>query len=262
MQSVRHRFNVAAPEPMSTATNQQLTPLLRKLGSVTHLSARDEEAILRLPAHPRLFRAGQDLVSEGDRPTQCWLIVEGWVQRYKLLGGGKRQISAFHVAGDMADLPSLHMPVMDHSLGAVTSVTAASIPHEALRELLERHPHLNAPFWRDTLVDAAIFREWVANVGRRPAYQRLAHLFCELYLKQAAVGLARDHRCPMPMTQVDLADATGLTSIHINRTLRALRRDKLIELKGRLLVIPDWARLVAAAEFNPTYLQLDARLAA
>jgi CRP-like cAMP-binding protein len=247
---------------MHTATDHHLTPLLHKLRSLTHLSAQDEEAIVRLPAFLRVFQAGQDLVSESDRPTQCWLIMEGWGQRYKLLGGGKRQISAFHVAGDMADLQSLHLPVMDHSLGAVTNVTAASIPHEALRELLDRRPHLNAPFWRDTLVDAAIFREWVANVGRRPAYQRLAHLFCELYLKQAAVGLARDHRCPMPMTQVDLADATGLTSVHINRTLRDLRRDKLIELRSRLLVIQDWARLVEAAEFNPTYLQLDARLSA
>lgn len=247
---------------MSIATDHQLTPLLRKLGSLTPLSSKDEQALLHLPAHPRVFTAGQDLVSEGDRPTQCWLVVEGWVQRYKMLGGGKRQISAFHVAGDMADLQNLHLPVMDHSLGAVTNVTAASIPHEALRDLLERHPHLNGPFWRDTLVDAAIFREWVANVGRRPAYQRLAHLFCELYLKQAAVGLAGDYRCPMPMTQVDLADATGLTSVHISRTLRELRRDRLIELRSRLLTIPDWARLVEAAEFNPAYLQLGDRLVA
>ncbi|GJE47327.1 hypothetical protein GOFOIKOB_0348 [Methylobacterium tardum] len=250
------------PDPSFFTDEPQLTPLLRKLRSITRLSARDEQAILRLPAHPRVFTAGQDLVSEGDRSTQCWLVLMGWVQRYKLLSGGRRQISAFHVAGDMADLPSLHLPVMDHSLGAVTYVMAASIPHEALRELLERHPDLNAPFWRDTLVDAAIFREWVANVGRRPAYQRLAHLFCELYLKQAAVGLAQDHRCPMPVTQVDLADATGLTSVHINRTLRDLRRDKLIDLRSKTLVIHDWTRLVEAAEFDPTYLQLDRTLAA
>ena len=151
---------------------------------------------------------------------------------------------------------------MDHSLSAVTNVTAASITHEALRDLLERHPHLNAAFWRDTLVDAAIFREWVANDGRRAAYQRLAHTFCELYLKQAAVDLAHDYRCPMPMTQVDLADATGLTSVHINRTLRDLRRDKLIDLRSRILVIHDWTRLVEAAEFDPRYLQLNGRLAA
>ncbi|WP_408903033.1 Crp/Fnr family transcriptional regulator [Methylobacterium radiotolerans] len=250
------------PTPAFAAPEHPLTPLLRKLGSLTRLSARDKAAVLRLPVHPRVFTAGQDLVSEGDRPTQCWLIVEGWVQRYKILTGGRRQISAFHVAGDMADLPSLHLPVMDHSLGAVTNVAAVAIPHEALRKLLERHPHFNAPFWRDTLVDAAIFREWVANVGRRPAYQRLAHLFCELYLKQASVGLAHDHRCPMPMTQVDLADASGLTSVHINRTLRDLRRDRLIDLKSKLLVIHDWTRLVEAAEFDSTYLQLDRPLAA
>jgi CRP-like cAMP-binding protein len=181
------------------------------------------------------------------------------VQRYKVLDEGKRQISAFHVAGDMPDLQGLHLSVMDHNLGALTRVTALSVPHEALRELLLRIPELNAPFWRDTLVDAAIFREWVANVGRRPAYQRLAHLFCELYLKQVAVGLARDGRCPMPVTQVDLADATGLTSVHVNRTLRELRRDGLIELRGKRLEIPDWPRLVAAASFNPAYLHLASR---
>jgi CRP-like cAMP-binding protein len=238
------------------------TPLLRKLESVSRFLTEDREAVLRLPASSRVFKAGQDLVSEGDEPTQCWLVAEGWVQRYKMLGGGKRQISAFHVAGDMPDLQSLYLPVMDHSLGALTNVTAVSISHEALRDLLLRHPHLNPPLWRDALVDAAIFREWVANVGRRPAYQRLAHLFCELYLKQAAVGLAHDYRCSMPMTQVDLADATGLTSVHINRTLRDLRRDKLVDLRSKLLTIQNWHGLVEAAEFNSTYLQLDSRLAA
>jgi CRP-like cAMP-binding protein len=182
--------------------------------------------------------------------------VEGWSYRCKLLAEGRRQIISFHVAGDMPDLQSLHLGTLDHSVAALTPCTFALIPHESLRRLTGAFPDVTALLWRETLVDAGIFRTWITAMGRRSAYGRIAHLFCEMYLRQEAVGLAADLQCPMPMRQTDLADATGLTTVHVSRVLKALRNDGLITLRDRLLIIRDWERLYDAAEFDPTYLHV------
>ena len=145
---------------------------------------------------------------------------------------------------------------MDHSLATITAATVAFIPHEALHDLTARFPSIAAKFWRETLVDAAIFREWLISMGRREAYGHLAHLFCELYLKQEAVGLAGEHRCPMPITQIDLADATGLSNVHVNRVLQEMRGNGTITLSRNTLVIQAWDDLIRAAEFDATYLHL------
>ena len=179
-----------------------------------------------------------------------------------MLGDGRRQILSFHVPGDVPDLQSLHLHTMDHTLSALTQATVAFIPHESLRDLVAARPTIAAALWRDTLIDAAIFREWMTGLGRRDARGRIAHLFCEMYLKLQAVGLAADHRCDFPPTQTEMGDALGLSTVHVNRTLQDMRAQELISLQGRSLHILSWKGLEAAGEFDPTYLHVEKRAAA
>lgn len=239
-----------------------LFPLIRKLESVATLTDEERQAIESLPARTRVLKPGQDIAQDGDRASQCCLILEGWACRYKLVGEGRRQIFSFHVAGDIPDLQSLHIPLMDHSLATLTEATVVLIPHEDLRDLTARFPGIAAVLWRDTLVDAAIFREWMVCMGRRSAFEHIAHLFCELYLKQEAVGLAGEHRCPLPITQADIADAMGVSNVHVNRVLKEMRGQGLITLRGQTLVIQAWEKLLETSEFDATYLHLRKRTAA
>ena len=236
--------------------------LIRKLESIATLTAQECEAVQNLPARIRTLGSGQDMVRDGDTPSHCCLILDGWLCRYKLLDEGRRQIFSFHIPGDLPDLQSLHVPVMDHSIGTLTEATVALVPHESLRELILRFPRLGTVLWRDTLIDAAIFREWMIGMGRKSAYARIAHLFCEMYLKLEAVGLAGEHRCPLPITQLELADALGLSNVHVNRVLQALRAEGLITLRSSTLVVHAWDELCRSSEFDPTYLRLGKRAAA
>ncbi|HEX8417390.1 MAG TPA: Crp/Fnr family transcriptional regulator [Methylobacterium sp.] len=247
---------------MASNFDHALFPLIRKLESIATLSDEEREAVEGLPAKTRVLRSGQDIVRDGDCASQCCLILDGWLCRYKLLGEGRRQIFSFHVAGDIPDLQSLHIPLMDHSLATLTEATVALIPHEAVRDLTARFPGIAAVFWRDTLVDAAIFREWMTCMGRRSAFEHIGHLFCELYLKQEAVGLAGEHRCPLPITQVDIADAMGLSNVHVNRVLKEMRSQGLITLHSQTLVIQAWEKLLQLSEFDAAYLHLRKRSAA
>ena len=244
---------------MASNTNDSLRPLVTKLESIVSLSNEERYAVENLPVRVRALRPRQDIVRDGDTASQCCLILEGWAYRYKVLGEGRRQIFSFHIAGDIPDLQSLHVPLMDHSLATMTQATVAFIPHAAMRELTVRYPNVAAVLWRDTLVDAAIFREWIMCMGQRPAYEHLAHLFCELYFKQEAVGLAGGQRCALPITQIDLADATGMSNVHINRVLKEMRGNGMITLHSNTLVIQAWDEFIKAAEFDPTYLHLRKR---
>lgn len=246
----------AIPDPHPT------TMLIRKLESIAPLSNEERQAVQSLPVRIYNLDARQDIVRDGDVPTHCCLVIRGWAYRYKLLSEGRRQILSFHIPGDIPDLQSLHIQTTDHTLATVTNATVAFISHDSLRELTAQHPGIASLFWRDALIDAGIFREWMTGLGRRSAYERTAHLFCELYLKLQAVGLAGDQRCPLPLTQVDLADALGLTSVHINRVLKEMRGQTLITLRSRMLVIQAWDELLKAAEFDPTYLHMEKRTAA
>ena len=236
--------------------------LIRKLESIGTLSEEERQAIQSLPMRIHILGARQDIVRDGEQPTQCCLILDGWVCRYKLLSQGKRQILSFHIAGDMPDLKGLHAHTMDYGLSTVKHATVAFIARESLRELTARFPSLATLLWRDTLLDAAVVRAWMTGMGRRTAFERIGHLFCELYLKLRAVGLAGDYRCPLPVTQMDLADALGLTPVHINRVLREMRSRALITLRHQTLVIEAWDDLLQASEFDPTYLYLEMRAAA
>jgi CRP-like cAMP-binding protein len=231
-------------------------PLIRKLESIGALSEQDREAIASLPVQVRDLDADEDVVREGDVPSACCLLLDGFMHRYKVLPDGKRQILALHTPGDMPDLQSLFLKRLDHSLAASVPSTAGFIPHEALRTLMRKFPTLAELLWRDTLIDAAIFRAWIESLGRRSALGHLAHLLCEVFTRLRAVGLTQDHSCSLPFTQAELGDALGLSSVHVNRTLQELRGEGLIEFRSSRLTILDWARLQEVAQFDPAYLHL------
>jgi len=232
------------------------TPLIHKLESILVLSEDEKDVLRKLSGTIKTVGPRQDLVREGDRPHECCLILEGFAYRYKLTETGKRQIFSFHIPGDIPDLQSLHIDVMDHSLGTLSACKAMFISHETVRNLMQGCPRISDAFWRDTLIDAAVFREWILNLGRREAYGRMAHLLCELYVRLKAVGLTNGDACDMPFTQAELADATGLSTVHVNRTLQDLRGEGLITLRAGSLSVLDWDRLREAGEFDPTYLHL------
>lgn len=237
----------------TTADNH---PLIRHLASVAVLSEDEKQALLTLPMQIVELSKDQEIVREGDRPGRSCLILEGVACTFKMTGDGKRQILAFNIAGDVPDLLSLHLKVLDCSLGTVTSCRVAFIQHAAIRDLCERYHGIASALWRMTLIDAAIFREWMMNIGQRSAFRRVAHLLCETLVRMKAVGLARDYTCETGLTQRELADATGITGVHLNRTLQQLRSDGLISLKGGTLQVLNWQALTIAGDFDPAYLHL------
>jgi CRP-like cAMP-binding protein len=231
--------------------------LFRKLRSISPLAQDERECLATLPLSSQSFASDQDIVREGHRPSECCLVLEGFVCRYKLTQAGKRQIFSFHLPGDLPDLQSLHLKVMDHSLMTLTPSKLAFIPHESLTKLMHRCPRVSDVLWRDTLIDAAIFREWMIGIGRRSAETRIAHVLCEVLVRMRAVGLANEHACDLPITQAEIADALGLSTVHVNRSLQELRGKNLIELRGQSLTVLDWNGLQDVGEFDPLYLHLD-----
>ncbi|WP_445502502.1 Crp/Fnr family transcriptional regulator [Microvirga sp. G4-2] len=231
-------------------------PLIRKLESIFTLTNDERQALQSLPMQVTVIKEDQDIVREGDRPSRSCLILSGFACVYKMTVQGKRQIVSFAIAGDIPDLQSLHLKVLDNSVATISPCTAGFIAHEALWDLCTRYPRLAAAFWRETLIDAAIFREWVINVGRREGPTRMAHVLCELMVRLRAVGLVEDHVCDLPITQGEFADALGFTTVHVNRVLQQLRAEGLIVTQGTRLTIPDWDRLKQMGEFDPTYLHL------
>lgn len=232
--------------------------LIRKLASISPLTADERECLASLPLTSKSLPGDQDVVREGDRPFECCLVVEGFVCRYKVTESGKRQIFSFHLPGDLPDLQSLHLQVMDHSLTTLTPSKLAFIPHDSLRSLMHRCPRIADVMWRDTLIDAAVFREWMLGIGRRSAEARIAHVLCEILVRMRAVGLSDGNGCDLPVTQAELGDALGLSTVHVNRSLQELRGKGLIRLRGSFLTVEDWEGLKEAGEFDPTYLHLAA----
>jgi CRP-like cAMP-binding protein len=240
------------------ATHQFRTAILiRKLESIFTLTDDERQALETLPMQIVALKENQDIVRQGDRPSRSCLILSGIACTYKITGEGKRQIHNFHIPGDIPDLQSLHLQVLDNSPGTLTSCSVGFITHEALDKLCERHYRIAKAFWRDTLIDGAIFREWMTSIGQREACPRIAHLLCEMLVRLRAVGLVNGYSCNWPITQGEIGDALGITTVHVNRVLKAMRADGLIELKGDRLNIPDWNRLKEIGDFEPTYLHLE-----
>ena len=203
------------------------------------------------------YNARQIVVREQVPLSQCTLLLEGFVERFKDLPDGRRQILAIHIPGDFVDLHSYPLKKLEHSVAALTPIKVAIVPHNHVRALTERSATLTELLWRSTLVDAAINREWIVSVGARGATARLAHLFCEMKVRLARIGMADGDSFAFPVTQTDLADATGLTAVHTNRMLRQLREDGLAEFRAGTVTIRDWNALRRFAGFDPGYLFLD-----
>ena len=173
-----------------------------------------------------------------------------------MTGTGRRQITSFQLAGDVPDLLSLHLARLDSGVQTLTACRVGFVLHEHLRQLCRKAPGVQDALWRISFIDASVSREWVANIGQRPALARVAHILCEIVTRLQVVGLADESLSPFPITQQELADATGLTSIHLNRTIQTLRRQAITELKSGTLTICDAPALIAAADFDPAYLHL------
>jgi CRP-like cAMP-binding protein len=242
---------------MTQNANALHAVLTRKLDAFTGLSQDEKRAITELPFAPHRFKADQDVAKLGDVPHASFTILEGWACRYKMVEGGRRQIMSFHVPGDLPDLQTVFLPRLDHSIAAITPLTVAFIQHRDLRELIRKHDGIARALWRDALVEAAIFREWMVGIGRRSAHERIAHLLCEMATKLQAVGLFEGETYAWPVTQVEVADALGLTDVHVNRVLRDLKKGGLLTLKRGSFTVQDWPALKALGQFDPLYLHLN-----
>ncbi len=231
-------------------------PLLAKFARSVDLTDAEQAALSELPYTGERVLAGEGVAWAGDRPSRSALVLEGLLSTSKAVAEGEVQIMAFHIPGDMPDLNGLHLEVLDSDIGAITECELAFMAHQDLRQLCAEHLRLAALLWRTTLVDAAIYREWVVNVGHRPAISRLAHLFCEMMARMEGAGLAQDGSCYLGLTQQHLSEATGLSSVHLNRTLQELRAMGLVSFGQGRLTIHDGDALRQVADFRTDYLHL------
>lgn len=209
---------------------------------------------MALPSAVRRLEGQAYVAREGDRPEKCTVLLSGYAFRHKVTGDGARQILAIHIPGDAPDFQNMFLAESDHNIQMLTRGTVAEIPMHALEELALSNSEIARAILVTTLVEASIFREWAVNIGRRDARSRVAHLLCEFAYRLTAVGLNPSGTYELPMTQEQLADATGLTAVHVNRVLQALQREGLIDRDRRMIRFPSWERLQDVADFNPRYL--------
>ena len=235
---------------------------VEKLRGFGFLTPEDVAVLEAACGVSRDFPARHDLIREGDKPGPLIVILEGWACRYKLLPDGSRQITAFLMPGDFCDMHLSILNEMDHSIATLTPARVALVPRPQLADLIDTRPNIVRAFWWAQLVDEGILRAWIVSMGRRSSLERVAHLMCELYIRARNIGLAEHDRVEMPLTQIVLADALGLTPVHINRVLSRLRTDEIMHLSGGVLVISDPAKLAIVAGFEDNYLHRRLRTAA
>jgi CRP-like cAMP-binding protein len=233
--------------------------LIRRLRIVANLDEEDERRLATLCGDVRMVAARQDILRDHERPEHLHLILHGWAARYKDLPGGERQIIGFLIPGDFCDLHVTILEQMDHGIVALTPCRLAYIDSRAMDRLTLESSKIARALWWSTLVDEGVLRSWIVNNGRRDAYARIAHLLCELHARMEIIGMVEHDRLDLPLTQEELADATGLTSVHTNRMLQRLRAKGMIELRSHVLTIRDLEGLQRAAGFDPTYLHLKRR---
>jgi CRP-like cAMP-binding protein len=236
---------------------QPYSRLLYKLERFAALSSEDRRLIAELPMTVVNFSANQSVCRRGDLSSGCILVLSGFLYGGKLIGGSsRRQITSLHIPGDVAGLQCLHFADPEYSLYALGAAVVAFLPDRAFKYALDRSRTLSQAFWRETFLEAAILREWVANLGRREALARVAHLICELAVRLQAVDLARDACLSIAWTQMDVADACGISNVHANRVVQELRRRGLIEWDPKQVKIRNWEGLVHTGDFSDDYLQL------
>ena len=232
---------------------------LMKLRARDDISAEEERALREAVGEVVEYPADHTFITAGRELNCSTLLLDGFLCRYKDLSGGQRQITEIHVAGDFADLHSFTLKYLDHNVMALTPSRVVQVPHDKLAAITEDHPHLARLLWFMTNLDAAIHREWEVSLGRRSAIERTAHLFCELQVRLGVIGLASAREYALPITQSELAECLGLTSVHVNRVLKELRERGLVEFRSGRVIIVDLAGLQRVAEFDPAYLYLDKR---
>lgn len=245
---------------MAQAGRPNLQRFVDRLNSRSILTLEEQQAVLDLPGQAEQVQANQDFVALGERVDHSCLMVAGIVGRFDQNGEGIRQITAMHIPGDMCDLHSVVRPMPTSALQALSVATILRIPHSAIRSVAAHYPAVAEALWRDCMVDSSILCEWMVNVGRRDARTRVAHLLCEMASRLGAMVEEMDDIVfDLPITQTQLADATALTPVHVNRTLQQLRKEGLVDWHQRVVRLPKFKALMAVAEFDPDYLQSDVR---
>ncbi len=228
--------------------------LLRKLKFHSHLDKADVDAIRRLRCETRELTAREDFIKQGDKPTTAAVVIEGILARYHTLASGNRQYLSLHYPGDWPDAQALFLTHMDHSVCALTRALVCSISHEQLMKTFDERPAIGFAVWRETLIDAAIFRESITNNSSRHGPARLAHFFCEQFQRAKSAGLAEANSCPLPLTQTQLGEMLGMSLVTINRHMQTLRQTKIADYKAGSLSVRSWSKLAVVGEFDPAYL--------
>jgi CRP-like cAMP-binding protein len=228
--------------------------LIRKLREHSRLTADDLNTINALSHTVRELKANADLIRQGDDPDVSAVVLSGMVGRYHLLEDGTRQYLSFHMAGDMPDSQALFIDRMDHAVCAIGPAVIASIPHKELLAAFDRRPSLGFAIWRETLIDAAIFREAITNNSCRSMPARMGHLFCELFYRARASGLTVGDTFEAPISLVQLGETLGMSIASVNRTLLQLRASRTVDFQRGVLRVSDWDRLAEMAQFDPGYL--------
>ena len=236
-----------------------ITPHLKKLRKRTEISPEEERVLRDLIVETRRVPADRILIRAGEELNNSVFLLDGWMARSKDMATGERQVTELHITGDFPDLHGFTLKRLDHDIVTLSECTIGVVPHERLLEVTRDYPHLTRVFWFSTNVDAAITRELALSLGQRSAIARMAHLFCELYVRLDVVGRTKGNRYEFPLTQRELSECLGLTVVHVNRTLQELRRKGLVEFENRHLTILDRLGLEGIAEFDPNYLYLERR---
>lgn len=230
--------------------------LIRNLREHSRLAQEDIEQITRLSHIVQSYEPNDDVIRQGDIPKAAALVLSGLVGRYHLLGDGRRQYLSFHIAGDMPDAQGLFVEEMDHTVCAMGRAVIAFIPHDEMIKAFKARPPLSFAVWRETLIDAAIFRDAITNNSARPVLARMAHLFCELFYRARASGLAQQNRLALPLSLVQLGEALGMAIATVNRTLLRLRATGSVDFREGMLTIKSWEKLTRIGGFDPLYLHL------
>ena len=231
--------------------------VIRKLELFARLSAEERSALTcLLDENVQRIPARHDIIREGEKNSQVVFVLDGWGARYKELQDGRRQIVSLFLPGDVCEPHAFLLREMDHSVCALTRVRIASVPHERYEALIDRYDRIGQAMRWQELVSTGVQLEWALNLGQRTALERIGHLLCETFVRFQSMGMIQGDSCDFPIVQNDLADMTGLTPVHVNRTLQELRREGLIVLENRRLAIPDLERLKQVTFFNPNYLHL------
>jgi CRP-like cAMP-binding protein len=233
-----------------------LTNFFRKLEARDDLPPQERQALLDASGEIRQVKAGTDFIREGDRPDQSILLARGLTARYNIVRDGGRQITACHIDGDFVDLPGFLLKTMDHGVRAMTDCLLVTFPHGNLARITEQYPHLTRLLWLTTLLDAAIHRQWLVVKGRLSSTDHMAHLFCEHLVRARVVGLERAGEFPFAITQTDLADAMGISAVHVNRTLQELRAKNLVQWEHGRLKVLDEPSLRRLGQFDETFLHV------